>query len=454
MNMKDKKQVDLLNGPMLGKIITFALPLALSSILQQLFNSADMAVVGRFASANAMAAVGSNSSVIALIVCLFTGLSVGANVVIGTLIGQNKKEKINESVHTIMTVALICGVVLIGIGIAVSKPLLTLMGAPEEVFALAVRYLRIYFCAMPGIMVYNFGSAILRSKGDSKHPMYMLIVSGAVNLLLNLLFVIAFHMDVVGVGLATVISNFLAAGVILWILMHEEEDYRLSFRKLTVKKDCVINMVRIGLPAGLQGVIFAISNVVIQSAVNSLGAMVVAGATAGANFESMCYLVLNAFVQTAITFTAQNFGAGKADRCKKVFRITLSLAMISVMAFSAIFWFGRGFFLGFFTTDTDVAAYAEKRMMFNTVLYFIAATYEISGGCLRGMGRSTLPTILSIIGTCAFRVVYVQTVFRANPMMETLFAVYPLSWIVSGTMVMTAYLIVRRKLFKGMKEMR
>lgn len=449
--MSLKKQEDLLHGPLTGKIISFALPLALSSILQQLFNSADMAVVGRFASSNAMAAVGSNASVISLIVSLFTGLSVGANVVIGTLIGQNKKEKINEAIHTIMTVALICGVVLIGIGIAVSRPILLLMNAPKDVLELAVTYLRIYFLAMPGIMVYNFGSAILRSKGDSKRPLYVLIFSGAVNLLLNLLFVIAFRWDVTGVALATVISSLLGAGMIVWFLMHEEETYRLSFRKLSIRKQHLISLVKVGLPAGLQGAVFAISNVVIQSAVNSLGATAVAGATAGQNFEFMCYLVVNAFEQAAITFTSQNFGAGKVERCKKIFRITMGLGIVVTAVFSVVFWLGRDFFLGLFTTEEKVAEYAAMRMLFNTVPHLLTAFYNIPSGCLRGMGRSTLPAVLSIFGTCIFRVLYIQTVFRINPVFETLFAVYPISWVVTGAAVMTAYLVIRHRAFRKMK---
>lgn len=449
--MKKKNQADMLNGPLLGKIVSFALPLAFSSILQQLFNSADMAVVGRFASANAMAAVGSNASVISLIISLFTGLSVGANVVIGTLIGQNKEDAINEAVHTIMAVALICGIALIGIGIAVSRPILTLMNAPEAVFELAVTYLRIYFLAMPGIMVYNFGSAVLRSKGDSKRPLYVLIFSGAVNLLLNVLFVIGFGMDVAGVAWATVISNVLGAGVILYFLAHEEPIYRLQLRRLRVRGAHLKNLLRVGLPAGLQGMVFSISNVVIQSAVNSLGATAVAGATAGQNFEFMCHLVVNAFAQAAITFTSQNFGAGKVDRCKKVFCISLGLGVAVTMAFSGTFWLGRGFFLGLFTTDAEVAAYAAKRMLFNTVPYFLTAAYDIPSGCLRGMGRSTLPAVLSIFGTCVFRVAYIHTVFQANPLFETLFAVYPISWIVTGTAVMAGYLIIRRRLFRSLE---
>lgn len=449
--MSKTKQVDMLHGPLTAKIFFFALPLALSSILQQLFNSADLAVVGRFSSSEAMAAVGSNASVINLIVSLFVGLSVGANVVIATLIGRNRKKRINEAVHTIFTVALISGLILVGTGILLSKPILILMNAPSNVLNMAIRYLRIYFLAMPFIMVYNFGSAILRSKGDSLRPLYCLIASGILNVVLNLFFVIKLGMDVDGVAWATVISNVLSAGMITWFLTHEEPDFRLSLTKLSIRPEYLSQMVKIGLPAGLQGMVFSISNVVIQSAINSFGAQAIAGNTAGQNFEFMCYFIINAFAQAAVTFTSQNFGAQDEKRCKMVFRDSLKTGLSITLMMSLIFWFSRGFLIQFFTKDPAVMNYAFIRMKYIMILELLTGTYEIPGGCLRGMGKSMVPALLTVLGSCVLRLIYVGTVFRIFRSMEVLLMVYPISWIVTSTAVMTAYFTIRKKLFRGFK---
>lgn len=440
-------QVDMLNGSLADKIFFFALPLAASSILQQLFNSADLAVVGRFSSSEAMAAVGSNSSVINLIVSLFTGLAVGANVVIATLIGQNKKEEINDAVHTIFLTALLSGIILLFIGIAIASPLLTLMGAPENVMNLAIEYLQIYFLAMPFMMVYNFGSAILRSKGDSRRPLICLAISGVLNVILNLVFVIGFGMSVAGVAIPTVISNALSAVMITWILLHEEEDFRLSFKKLKFHSKYFQQMIKVGLPAGIQGMVFSLSNVVIQSAINSFGSDAIAGATAASNFEFMCYFIVNAFSQAAVTFTSQNFGAGKFDRCKKVYRLSMLMGELFTLCLSLIFWFGRDFFIQFFTTDPDVIRYAYVRLFLVGTLEIGTGSYEISGGCLRGMGKSMIPAVLTVFGSCVFRLIYIYTIFQHFHTFEVLFAVYPISWVITGSAVIYAYLTIRKSLF-------
>ncbi len=447
MNQRKTKQVDMLHGSLLDKIFFFALPLALSSILQQLFNSADLAVVGRFASYEAMAAVGSNAAVINLIISLFTGLSVGANVVIATLIGRNEKEKINDAVHTIVSVALLSGLVLIGIGILASKEILILMDAPANVLQQAIIYLRIYFTAMPFIMMYNFGSSILRSKGDSQRPLYCLIASGILNVLLNLLFVIVFQLGVVGVALATVISNALSAGMIVHFLRHEEETFRLSLKKLKIHKSYLLQMMKIGLPAGIQGMVFSLSNVVIQSGINSFGAEAIAGSTAAQNFEFMAYFVVNAFSQAAVTFTSQNYGARDYERCKRVFLIAMLCGECITFAFSMTFWFGRQFFLSFFTTDPKVLTFAMTRMFWISNFEIGTGTYEISGGCLRGMGKSMTPTILTLIGSCLFRLLYVTFIFSRFNSFETLLYAYPLSWVITGSAVLIAYFKTRRALF-------
>lgn len=444
---KKKKTVDMLNGSLADKIILFALPLAASSILQQLFNSADLAVVGRFASSEAMAAVGSNAPVINLIVSLFTGLSVGANVLIATLIGKGQKEKINEAVHTIISVSLISGIALIFLGIIASKEILLLMGAPENVMNAAILYLRIYFVGMPFVMVYNFGSAILRAKGDSARPLLCLTASGIINVILNLFFVVGCHMSVDGVAYATDISNMVGAGFIFWFLMHEEETFRFSFKKLSVRKEFLSEIVKIGLPAGIQGMVFSLSNVVIQSAINSFGSDAIAGASAGQNFEFMAYFIVNGFAQAAVTFTSQNYGAGKYDRCKKVYVISMTCSTLMTAALSAVFWIGRFQFLSLFTTSSAVVSYALVRMFWVSNLEIGTGLYEISGGCLRGMGKSMLPAVLTLIGSCLFRLVYIATVFKVYHSFTTLFMVYPISWIITGTAVIYAYFHIRKQLF-------
>lgn len=438
----------MVHGPLLGKIFLFALPLAASSVLQQLFNAADIAVVGRFASSQAMAAVGSNASVIGLLVNLFIGLSVGANVVIANLIGAGHRERINEAVHTVIAVALAAGAMLLVIGIVLAPFILSLMGAPDDVMDLAVLYLRVYFLGMPVILIYNYGSAILRSKGDSRRPLVCLAFSGVINIGLNLLFVIVFHLHVVGVALATVLSNCVGAGLILYYLINEEEDFRLSFRKLSIRKRYLSYILRIGLPAGIQGMVFSLSNVVIQSAINSFGADCIAGSTAAQNFEFISYCFVNAFAQTAVTFTSQNYGAGDAERCKKVFRLTMLFGIGVDFVIIMLFILFRYPLMHIFTTDPAVVEYAMVRVMHAALPHFLIGTYEVSGGCIRGMNHSLVPALISIFGTCAFRLIYVFFILPQNRSFATLMNVYPISWVLTGITMVTAYFLIRHKAFK------
>ena len=435
----------MLEGSLIDKIVLFALPLAASSILQQLFNAADLAVVGRFASARAMAAAGSNASVINLLVGVFVGLSVGANVLVATMIGSGHREKVNEAVHTIYTIALCSGVFLIFFGMLLSVPILHMMSAPEDVMELAVLYLRIYFLSMPAIMVFNFGSAILRSKGDSTRPLIALLLSGVINVILNLIFVILFHLHVIGVASATVISNYIGAGMVTRFLLTEEESFRLNFRRLGIKWMHLKRIIRIGLPAGMQGAVFSLSNVVIQSAVNSFGANAIAGSAAAANFDFLSYYIINAFAQSAITFTGQNYAARKYDRCRKVFRITLLCGGCASFVTVVLFVVFRYRLISLFTTDEAVIGFAMRRIMNCFILHYLISTYEITGGCLRGMGYGMVPTVISIAGTCLFRLVYIFTYFRSVHTFEALFHVYPYSWILTGILTLTAYFLIRKK---------
>ena len=442
---KTNNSYDMINGSLLDKIVLFALPLAISSILQQLFNAADLAVVGRFASAQAMAAVGSNASVINLIVSTFVGLAVGANAVIAMEIGSGHQEQINETVHTVITVALVAGFALIAIGFVLSGPILRLMGAPQEVMSLAILYLRIYFFAMPAIMTYNYGSAILRSKGDSKRPLFAMILSGIINVFLNLLFVVVFHLHVAGVALATVLSNIVGAGIVLFILFNEEETFRLSLKKLSIKKKYLVRMMQIGLPAGVQGAVFSLSNVVIQSTVNSFGADAIAGGTAASNFDFVSFCAINSFAQSAVTFTSQNYGAGKYDRCKKVFWICMGCAAGSSAIIVALLTTFRYQVISLFTTDPAVIEYAMIRISSCFVFHYLISSYEVTGGCLRGLGHSLTPTVISILGTCVFRLIYVFTYIPTHHTFESLFHVYPISWILTGAITLTVYFVIRGK---------
>ena len=438
----------MLHGPLAKKIFMFALPLAASSILQQLFNAADLAVVGRFTNPQAMAAVGSNASVIGLLVNLFVGLSVGANVLIATLVGRGERSQISDAVHTIITLALIAGITILILGIFLARPILTLMGAPQEVIDLATLYLRIYFCGMPVIMIYNYGSAILRSRGDSKRPFFSLTLAGVLNVLMNLLFVIVFKLHVIGVALATVLSNCVSAGLILYFLIKETDEFHLDLRRLKIRKDHLLRVVRIGLPAGLQTTVFSLSNVVIQSAINSFGTACIAGMTASQNFDFISYCMANSFAQAAVTFTSQNYGARNAKRCKQVWAWSMCMGIGIDMILIAFMMLLRGQLIRIFTTDTEVIQYAMVRFQIVILLHFICGSYEISGGALRGLNRSMVPALISVLGTCAFRLLYVGVWFPQHRSLETLLLVYPFSWVVTSIAMQTAYFIVRRRAFR------
>ncbi|MBR1658111.1 MAG: MATE family efflux transporter [Synergistaceae bacterium] len=440
-------RIDMLHGPLLGKILIFSLPLAASMMLQQLFNSADVAVVGRFDSPQAMAAVGSNGAAINLMVNLFVGLSIGANVVVARCIGRNETDKIHDAVHTSIMLALISGVLLLIWGMAVAKPLLTLMNTPEDIIDLAVVYFRVYFLGMPFIMFYNFGSAVLRSKGDSKRPLWALGIGGVVNVILNLIFVVGFRLSVVGVALATVISNAVSSFIILYYLMNEEEPFAFKWRDLMMGREYFTQILKIGLPAGLQGSLFSISNITIQTAINSLGSYASAGSAAALNFDFLTYYVVAAFTQAAVTFTSQNYGAGDYARCRRVFSLTMMSGLIFTGAACLICAVWDTEILSLYTVNPEVLRYAEIRMIHAVAFLWLCNIYEVSGGCLRGMGYSMLPTVIILLGCCVLRIVWVYTAFAWENDFALLMDVYPVSWAVTGTATMIAYYAVRRKLF-------
>ena len=444
--IKKSKEMDMLNGGLAGKLIIFAIPLAFSSILQQLFNSADVAVVGRFAGDRALAAVGSCVALVGIFVNLLVGMSVGPNAALATLIGQKKRERISGMLHTILTFGAVLGFLLMLIGMLSAKVVLEASGTPKSVMDEALLYIRIYFISLPFMTIYNFGSAILRSYGDSKRPMYYLLASGIVNVILNLFLVICFHLGVAGVAIATVISNVLSASLVIHHLCKKEDEFQFCFSKMHINKKELSKVLAIGIPAGIQGAIFSVSNVFIQSGINSFGEDAIAGSSLALNFEYFTYDIAAAFAQAAVTFTSQNFGAGNLKRCKRVFWLCLLFGMGFTEILSIVFMIWDDFFVSIYTTSAGVAAFGLIRMHRVCSLEGITATYEVESAALRGMGKSLEPSVITILGTVVFRMIWLVTVFKLVPTFEMLMNVYVASWIFTGGAIMIVYLWHMRKL--------
>lgn len=434
-----KNEIDMLHGPLFMKIIMFTLPLAASSILQQLFNSVDVAVVGRFASSQALAAVGSNGPVISLLINLFMGVSMGANVIISNHIGQDDRQSIRDAISTVGLVAVVSGLAMMVVGVLVARPILTMMDTPADVLDMAVMYLRIYFLGIPFFMIFDFGSAILRSMGDTKRPLYILVVAGIVNTILNLIFVIVFHMSVAGVAIATSIANAVSAGLIIYLLLHEKEPYRLRPNKLYIKWKELKRMLQIGVPAGLQGMVFSISNVLLQASINGYGSDAIAGSAAALNFEYYCYFIIGAFNGAIISFTGQNYGAGHNDRVRRIFAICLGMGLLGCAMLNWFFIWQQDFFLGLFTDSPSVIAFGKMRMHIALALQWIAALYEIPGSALRGMGKSMEPTLITVFGTCLLRIAWIFAIMPNWHGFDHLLAVYPVSWIITAIMMLALY---------------
>ena len=436
----------MLSGGIFKKMIIFALPLIASGALQQSFNSVDVAVVGKFDSDQALAAVGSNGMIISLLVNLFIGISVGANVIIANYIGRNNEQGIRRTISTVAILAIISGVILAVAGNIFARPILKWMDTPADVIDLATVYLRIIFSGMPFMMAYNFGSAILRSMGDTRRPFYILIAGGIVNAILDMVLVLIFDMGVAGVATATVIANAVNAFIMVRLLIKESDPFKLDIRSLRIHSAELKKVLAIGLPAGLQGMIFSIANVFIQSAVNSFGSDVVAGNGAALNFEYYCYFVISAFAQAAVAFTSQNYGAGQYDRCRRIFRQSMLLSVSCCAILNIIIFMYRHDMAGIFTNSSEVISYAASRISIVLLFQFIASSYEISGACLRGLGYSMTPTAITIFGTCLFRLLWIYAINPAKNY-ESLLWVYPISWVITGAIVIAAYIIITRRLF-------
>ena len=445
-------ELDMTTGALLPKMLRFALPLMLSSVLQLLFNAADVAVVGQYAGDDSLAAVGSTSALINLLTNLFLGLSIGANVLSAKYYAAKQMDRVQKVVHTAVTVSLISGLILTVIGVCFAPFFLELMGSPDGVLELASVYLRIYFLGMPAMMLYNFGSSLLRSKGDTKRPLYFLTLAGVINVVLNLVFVIVFRLDVKGVALATIISQYVSATLILLCLIKEKDEaFRLVLKKLGIDKSTLILLVRIGVPAGLQGVVFAISNVIIQASVNGFGEIFIAGSSAASSIEGFVWVSMNAFHQAALTFTSQNIGAKKYSRINKILVCALGCAIFAGAVFGNLaYLFGRPL-LGIYTDSSAPIDDGMLRLGIVCTTYFLCGMMDTIVGSIRGLGYGTMPTIVSVIGACGLRLLWIATIFQIDQFHtpRMLFISYPVSWGITFLVHLVCFLIVRKRFPKA-----
>lgn len=437
--------IDMLNGPIMPKLLQFSIPLILSSMLQLTFNAADVIVVGRFEGDAALAAVGAPGSLINLMVNLFMGLGVGVNVVVAQYYGAKNAKDTSESVHTAVGLGLLSGLIVGLFGVVMCETFLRWMKTPEEVLPLATDYMRIYFIGMPFNMLYNFGSSILRATGDTKRPLIYLTIAGVVNVVLNLFFVLALGMGVKGVALATIISQLISAVLVLLSLMHSDGLIHLDWKQIRFHREKVMSIARVGLPAGLQGTFFSISNVMIQSTVNSFGAVVVAGNTASSNLEGYVYAAMNAVYQATITFTGQNVGAGKPERISKVMREGLILVTAIGVVMGGFLLLFKHMLLGIYTVDPEVIAAGAIRCNIIASTYFICGMMDAVVGVLRGMGNSVAPMIVSVLGVCVFRLFWIFAIFPFDPVLNNLYISYPISWIITLAAHMACYFYIKKK---------
>lgn len=428
MLFHSKKEIDMCNGPMTGNIILFATQIMLSAVIQLLFNTADTIVVGRFAGNEALAAVGSTASLINLLVGLFTGISVGANVLIAQFIGAKERENAGAAAHTAVTASFIGGLFLTVVGVLFAKPMLTLMGSPEDVIELAALYVQIYFIGVPFNLLYNFSSAVLKASGNAKQPLIYLSVSGVVNVLLNLLFVIVFQMSVAGVAFATAISQAVAAIPTVRYLMHTDGPTRIELKKLRVDRRMLGKILQLGFPAGIQGSMISLSNIIIQTYVNQFGSSVLAGNSAANNIEQFVLTSVNAIYQTAINFASQNRGAKKYDRTIKTLGICLTFGVIFTGTCSVILVNGGEILLGIYTTDAVLISYGMLRFRCIGAFYVLDSLMNVSTGYLRGMGYSLLPSAVTVMGMCVFRIFFLHFNFGRYGTLESIYASYPVTW--------------------------
>ncbi len=445
----NSKSIDMLNGPLLTKLVFFAMPIALTSVLQQLFNSADIVVCGRFVGSVALAAVGANAQIINLFINSFLGLSVGANVMIANYIGAGKTHKIYNVVHTAMTFAIIFGLLIAVLGLFFSRSLLVFLGTPEEILEPSTLYLKIVFIGMPFAVIYNFGAAILRSIGDTKRPLILLTITGVLNVVLNIFFVVICKMGVEGVAIATSISTAVSSISVVVLLVKEKSLVKYDFGKFLIVKDSLFKIMRIGIPSAIQGIVFSISNLCVQSAINSLGTKTIAASTAAFNLECFPYFMISAFSAACLTFMSQNYGALKFDRCRLVLRECLALSLFFSGLLIALMVIYARVLLGLYTNDPEVIEIAMSRMYIVCLPNLISSFYEILSAGLRVLKHPMLSAIIIVVGTVVFRFIWILTVFPYHRSFETILYAYPISWIIINVLMVIAYVRVSNKMLKA-----
>lgn len=447
----NKYEIDMCNGTIMDKLISFSLPLMLSGILQLLFNAVDIVVVGRFTGSQALAAVGSTTALINLFINLFIGVSLGANVLAARYYAAGKQKEMSETVHTAMLFALISGCVMVLAGLFFSRGALELMDTPDDVISQAALYMKIYFMGMPFFMLYNYGAAILRAVGDTKRPLLFLVISGTANAALNLLLVIVFSMGVAGVAVATVISQCISCVMVLSCLIRTESSYQLSLKKLRIRPAYLLQIFQVGIPAGIQSTVITFSNVLLQSSVNSFGSTAMAGYTAANNIFGFLYTSINSVSQACMSFTSQNYGAGKKKRMDLVLRDCLILTVvIGLLMGGGAYLFGPEL-LHIYTSDEAVIACGMEILLYTTVTYFLCGIMDLIPGALRGMGRSAVPMLLSVIGTVGTRIIWIYLIFPAHRSLAVLFISYPVSWLATIIMQAACFFFVRRNVHSKMK---
>lgn len=444
---KKQNGIDMLHGPLPLKIILFAIPLALSSILQQLFNSADAVIAGQYIGSSALAAVGGVAPIISLFIATFVGLSIGSNVLIAVYIGRGELGRVRGGIQTTVIVALTCSLLMTVLGIVLTDPILEAVNVPQDAWDEAHQYLHVYFAGVVFFVVYNFGSAVLRAKGDTRRPLYALALSVALNVILNYVAVVVCDAGVSGIALATVISNIVSSGMIVFYLLREEETFRLSFSGFHASKADLRSLLYVGVPAGLQGAVFALSNVVIQGAINSFGTDATAGSAAAMNYEYYTYFFTSAFSQAAVTFIGQNYAAKQYDRCDSVMKFCMGASVGITLALSVLFVGLGDISLGVFTTEAGALSFGTIRMWQVELLECMPCSYEITAAGMRGMGWSVLPTVVVIVGSCLLRIVYVIAIFPAISSFENLMLIYPITWIITGSVMIALYFIARKRAY-------
>ena len=447
---KNKYEIDMCNGTIMDKLISFSIPLMLSGILQLMFNAVDIVVVGRFSGSQALAAVGSTTALINVFTNLFIGISLGANVLAARYYATGKTKEMSETVHTAIALALVSGVAMAVIGVVFARGALEIMGTPDDVIAKSTLYMQIYFCGMPFFMMYNYGAAILRAVGDTKRPLIFLIVSGVINAVLNLFLVIVFHLDVAGVGIATVISQLVSCILVLRCLHHTESSYQLHLAKLRIRSVYLKQIFEVGVPAGIQSTVINISNAMLQSSVNSFGSIAMAGYTASNNIFGFLYVSVNSFTQACMSFTSQNYGVKKLKRMDRVLIDCMILSVVVTLILgSSVYVFGPEL-LHIYSDQADVIQYGMEIFSYTTVTYFLCGLMDLFPGALRGMGYSTVPMILSIIGTVGVRIIWIYGLFPSHRSLTFLFLSYPVSWIATIIMQVICFWFVRKKIHRTM----